>query len=323
MSEIPKETAVVKKLPLGMEMGDRGLQLRSFEDAYRFAKVVVESNLAPKGLDTPEKVLLAIQMGAELGFSPMRSLSVVVVVNGRPSLMGEGALAKIHEANVCTEPPVVRIAGDGDERKAIVRFQRKDMPQAAECSFSVADAKKAGLWGKTSRSGEPSPWVLYPDDMLQWRAIARMVKRYFGDVTLGLPIFEEARDYPQAEPQKREAPPEPDPLLAEAPATEQEVIDAEVFEPAPVAQDAPIPQESEPEPQPTRARVATEPPPDEAAIIKAVEKLEGKMLSAETAAQLRKVWKDAESLVAKLSSKEQTRLGKQFAQLLMGLDTEK
>ena len=137
VDEKKPETAVAKKLPLGIEYGSRGLCLSTFEDAYRFAKVVCECGLAPKSFDTPEKVLVAIQMGAELGFSPMRALAAISVVNGKPGLMGEGALAKIREVGVCSAPPVTEVKGDGDGRMGIVTFQRKDMPQPVTVTFSA------------------------------------------------------------------------------------------------------------------------------------------------------------------------------------------
>lgn len=203
-----------------MNESGTGLQLRSFDDMYRFAQAVVKSkDFAPRGLDTPEKVMLAIQTGMELGFSLMRSLTAVIVVNGRPGLYGEAVLALVHDRKICSRPPVLSVEGDGDERRGVCRFQRKDMPEALETTFSVADAKKAKLWGKSG------PWTDYMDDMLQWRAVARANKRYFSDVTLGLALREELDDYP-AEPAPRSVapPPEPDPLLVGV--VETELVDS-------------------------------------------------------------------------------------------------
>jgi hypothetical protein len=53
----------------------RGLALDTFEDAFRFSKLVATSDFAPKDFrGKPESCLLAIQHGAELGLSPMQSL---------------------------------------------------------------------------------------------------------------------------------------------------------------------------------------------------------------------------------------------------------
>jgi hypothetical protein len=43
----------------------RGLQLTSIDDVMRFARIVVQSGLAPKSFDTPEKVVIALVTGME------------------------------------------------------------------------------------------------------------------------------------------------------------------------------------------------------------------------------------------------------------------
>jgi predicted ATPase len=54
----------------------------------------------------------------------------------------------------------------------------------------VADAKKAGLWGKTG------PWSQYSKRMLQLRARGFALRDAFPDVLKGLVTAEEAQDYP-------------------------------------------------------------------------------------------------------------------------------
>lgn len=211
--------AVVKRDPNTIAVDDKGIRITTIEQAYEFAATVLKSGLAPSSFNSAEKIMIAVQSGMELGFSPMRALSAVVVVKGKPSLYGEAALALIHDRKVCSRPPVLGVRGTGDDRVGFCRFQRNDMPESVETTFSVADAKKAQLWNKAD-----SAWATYPEDMLQWRALARAVKRYFGDVTLGLVVAEEARDYPaEAAPRSLNPPAEPDPLLSGA-------IDAELVD---------------------------------------------------------------------------------------------
>lgn len=221
MSSAP---ALTTPKPSPIAFGTSGIELRTFEDAYRFASAVAKSGLAPKGMETAEKILIALQAGLELGFSPMRALSAVAVVNGRPSLMGEAALAKIRQSGVCKLGPIVETRGKGDDLAGFVRFQRDGMAEPVEVTFSVADAKRAGLWGKSG------PWTQYPTTMLEWRAVARASKLYFSDVLLGLVIAEEAQDYPVTREVRAESvarAPVADPLLAD-------VTDAEIT--APLAQ---------------------------------------------------------------------------------------
>ena len=199
--------------PKSIAMGSGGLALTSLEDAHRFAKYVVASGLAPKG-DTPEAVLVKFQVGAELGLPPMRSMSVIAVVNGRPQLMGEAVLALCRASGKFSE---IRVGheGDGDARAAFVRFVRSDTGETGEVRFSIADAKRAGLMAKDTYKG-------YPDDMTLWKAVGRFGKRYASDVCMGIDVSETARDHSpvivQAE-ALRELPPAdetPDPIFDEA-----------------------------------------------------------------------------------------------------------
>src|SRR4051812_33103312 len=70
-------------------VGDQGVALKTMEDIFLFAKAVMDSGMAPPGFDTPQKILVAIQMGLEVGLSPMSSLSNIAVINGRPTIYGD------------------------------------------------------------------------------------------------------------------------------------------------------------------------------------------------------------------------------------------
>jgi hypothetical protein len=58
----------------------------SVQDKLAMAETLAKSGLMPKGLDTREKVFVALQWGNELGLSPMVAVNNVAVVNGRPTL---------------------------------------------------------------------------------------------------------------------------------------------------------------------------------------------------------------------------------------------
>jgi hypothetical protein len=177
----------------------RGLALSSFDDAFRFSKMVSASEFAPKEFKgKPESCLLAIQHGSEVGLSPMQSLQSIAVINGRPTIWGDAALALVQSSPACE---YVRefIEGDGDAQVAVCEVKRRGYPHATFVKFSVADAKKAGLWGKAG------PWQQYPTRMLALRARGFALRNAFADALRGLVTAEEAQDYPvvtQAEPPK-------------------------------------------------------------------------------------------------------------------------
>jgi hypothetical protein len=225
------------KLPT-VEMGAGGVNLRDIHEAERFCKLVVASGMAPKSLSTPAQVFVAVETGLEAGLSPMQALRSVYVVNGLPAWKGEAALALIRSKGRCRVPPRISHVGEGDDYRAEIIFQRTEDPSPLSVAFSVADAKKARLWGKSG------PWTDYAEDMLVWRAVSRLGKQYFADVLLGLAIVEEMRDYPTSiAATKADPPTEPDPLLAEL-AAEPEV-DPETGE---VIPDYIAPEEPEQEP---------------------------------------------------------------------------
>jgi hypothetical protein len=160
---------------------------------FVFSKLVATSDFAPKDFrGKPESCLLAIQHGAELGLSPMQSLQSIAVVNGRPSVYGDTALAVCKGSPVC-EWVRETIEGEGEHMVAVCQAKRRGDAQPVESRFGVAEAKKAGLWGKQG------PWTQYPRRMLQMRARGFALRDAFPDVLRGLVTAEEAADYTHVE----------------------------------------------------------------------------------------------------------------------------
>lgn len=167
----------------------RGLSLQSFDDAFRFAKMVANSEFPPKDFKgKPESCMLAIQHGAEVGLSPMQSLQSIAVINGRPTIWGDAALALVQASPVC-EYVREYTEGEGDNLTAVCEAKRKGYPSPHVSKFSVADAKKASLWGKSG------PWSAYPGRMLALRARGFALRNAFADALRGLITAEEAQDY--------------------------------------------------------------------------------------------------------------------------------
>ena len=166
-----------------------GLSLTTMADAMAFAKMVSGTEFAPKDFrGKPEACLLAIQHGSEIGLSPMQSLQSIAVVNGRPTIYGDAALAVCLAALVC-EWVTESVDGEGDRMVATCSAQRRGYPAPITSTFSVADAKAAGLWGKQG------PWSQYPKRMLAMRARGFALRNAFADVLRGLVTAEEAQDY--------------------------------------------------------------------------------------------------------------------------------
>lgn len=184
LTPAPKSTAGIRT---GHTMA---LVPRTFDDAWRIAQAFARSGMCPKGMDQAEQVLVAVMAGAEIGLAPFQSVQSFAVINGRPSLWGDGMLAVVRQFGVQVSE---RLEGDGEAATAHCKVTRPS-GEIIERSFSVADAKAAKLWGKTGRSGEPTPWVTYPKRMLQMRARAWALRDGCADMLRGLHMAEEAQD---------------------------------------------------------------------------------------------------------------------------------
>ena len=101
---------------------------QTMDEAYRMAKAVCMAGMAPKGMDTPEKAMIAIMRGLEIGLTPFQALDRITVINGRPTLWGDGAIGLVRGSGLC-EWIKERIEGQGDNRVAVCEAKRKSDPE--------------------------------------------------------------------------------------------------------------------------------------------------------------------------------------------------
>ena len=171
------------------------LRPQSFAELSQFAQMAAKSALVPRDYQgKPENVMLAVQMGSEVGLAPMQALQNIAVVNGRPAIWGDAMLGLIKASGMLTDI-VETIAGEGDAMTATCVVKRANSSPIT-ATFSVADAKKAGLWGKQG------PWTQYSRRMLQLRARGFACRDGFPDVLKGLISAEEAQDIPVNAPEQ-------------------------------------------------------------------------------------------------------------------------
>lgn len=157
------------------------------DQAYRLAQAIARSGMTPKAYSNdPDKVFVGILAGAEVGLAPFQALQSIAVINGNPSIWGDGALALVQASGLLED-----IEETDDGNTATCRVVRKGKPTPVTHTFSMEDAKKAGLAGKAG------PWTQYPKRMRQMRARSWALRDAFPDVLKGLHIAEEVRDRPE------------------------------------------------------------------------------------------------------------------------------
>lgn len=194
------ELAVLTKKRTGFEINPRNM-----DEAMRFAKMISNSQLAPKDFKgKPEDTFVAMLMGNELGLNPLQSLQNIAVINGRPSIWGDAMLALVQ-----THPAFGSIEETLDEATMTAKCtvtRKGGVPHTV--TFSREDAIRAGLWQsekivkrKNKQSGQwyetenDSPWYRSPKRMLAMRARGFALRNQFADALLGLITREEAMDY--------------------------------------------------------------------------------------------------------------------------------
>jgi hypothetical protein len=153
---LPSVPAAQDPIALGQVLAQSGY----FADARQAAQAAV-------------KVLA----GQELGLGPIAAMTGIHIVQGKVTL-GANLIAAL-----------IRKSGRYDYRVAeltdlVCRIEFTDGEAVAgESSFSMDDAKRAGLLGK------PGPWQAHPRNMLFARAMSNGAKWFCPEIFAGAPIY--------------------------------------------------------------------------------------------------------------------------------------
>jgi hypothetical protein len=160
-----------------------------------------------KPIPEPEKVAIGIMHGMEVGMTPMASLQSIAVINGMPSLWGDGLVA------------VVRASGELEDLQEGLEVDDKDgKPLLAWCKVKrrgeVSWKERQLTWPEVIRAGwakKEGPWTNTPGRMMIIRVRGWLLRDMFADVLRGLHSAEESEDMVDITPQVNAAPaPTPD-----------------------------------------------------------------------------------------------------------------
>ena len=154
--------------------------LQNMADMVTKAEIMIRSGFLPKAYQKPEAVIMACTIGAELGFSPMQSLNVINVIDGKPTLGINGCLALVQKNGGFIETLEL------SDTTCKIRVSRPGRPEHIE-EYTLVDASRAGLTGKQN-------WVKMPKNMLYARATSNGIRRVYADILSGLYTTEEMQD---------------------------------------------------------------------------------------------------------------------------------
>ncbi len=168
------------------------------------AKGMFASGLMPRHVKSQEAAAVIMLMGHDYGFSPMQSIRLINVVDGKPEMAAEAMVAIVRRERAGT------FAYESGEGFCKVVGKRHDTGETFTSIWNREDAARAGLDAKDN-------WRKYEAQMLRHRAEADVCRALFSDLLAAtyIPGEIEAGQGP-AEQGRR--------LLSEVPETRTEAI---------------------------------------------------------------------------------------------------
>ncbi|NBW13837.1 MAG: hypothetical protein EBR82_38130 [Caulobacteraceae bacterium] len=144
---------------------------KDLDQAHRLAQALAAAgDMVPKSYQgKPMETMAAILRGMEVGLNPMQALSSIAVINGRATIWGDALPALVLRAGHHVD---VEYDGQGDALMAKATLTRGDTGKVIIRTFSMADAKRAGLLAKA--------WA---------------IRDGAADALMGLQVSDEAQDY--------------------------------------------------------------------------------------------------------------------------------
>lgn len=200
-SQLP---AVVTKAAL--VANERGyIAPTTVEEAMRMANAVIRGGLAPSSYNNdPGKIMLGIMAALEAGLPPLYGLRQIAIINGRPVIWGDAAMALVQSKNLIasvieeqigTTPDTDDLANWPDDYGYRVTLGRRGQEGQYVGEFTVGMAKRAQLW----LNAKKVPWMQHPQRMLKIRARTFPLRDGFADALGGIAIREEIEDSFEAE----------------------------------------------------------------------------------------------------------------------------
>jgi hypothetical protein len=165
------------------------------EDILQMSNIYFKSNMLPSHLKTPEATYVAMMWCTGLGLHPFLGLRDIFVIDNIPSLRTEAALALVEASGFSENIEQVFTGTPYDDDYTAVCIVHRKGRKPHTSTFSVKDAKDAHLWGKKTKTGQDTSWVMYKKRMMMYRAVGFALRDIYPDVLRGARLYEELVDY--------------------------------------------------------------------------------------------------------------------------------
>lgn len=148
---------------------------RSFAEVQTMAETLSKSDLLPAALKgkIPDLVF-SILAGQELGLAPIASIRGIHVIAGKPILAADTMMGLVLGSGLAE----YFVQTESTATSVTFETKRKGSPIAQKCTWTIEDAKRAGINIKDT-------WRQYPRQMLASRAKAELARSAFPDILAG------------------------------------------------------------------------------------------------------------------------------------------
>ncbi|MDP2652103.1 MAG: hypothetical protein Q8O94_03130 [bacterium] len=177
------------------EVGEHGLQPRTFDQLFTVARILAGSTIFGKKFNNKaEDALIALQYGKEIGLDWMTAANDIDLIEGKPCLPTATMKAIACERGYVDRFEDVITGEIESETRSVTCRAWKDAKIIAESTYTAQDAVRAGLWNSKTYSGKPSNWIKRPDRMLIARAGGNLCRDTFPQLYRGFRTTEEMLD---------------------------------------------------------------------------------------------------------------------------------
>lgn len=161
------------------DMADRILLDRNVQREF-FDRCSMVASAGAYGHKQANTVWIAAHFGMSMGMSFSQAIKRVKVIHGTPTLRGQAAINTIHERVAGAKCRVLK----SSETACTWRFERPGHAPM-EVTYTMEQATKQGLVARNSN------YKTFPEDMLMWQCASIGAKRMFGDVLDGMYVDED------------------------------------------------------------------------------------------------------------------------------------
>lgn len=160
------------------------LALMSPADIRATAESIARSRLF-KGFESPDAAFALMMLCQAEGLHPIQAVRRYDVIDGRPAMKSDAMLAEFQKRGGEVEWLVL------SSEKVAATFAGPGCKKPVEISWTIEDAKRAGLTGKQN-------WAKYPRAMLRARVVSEGIRTTMPEVVVGIYTPEEVADFEPA-----------------------------------------------------------------------------------------------------------------------------